>query len=310
MNLTIRANCDVRKVLFKDKTAVGLEVRSGGEIFTVEADNIILSGGAIASPQLLMISGIGPAGQLQEHGINLIHNLAGVGQNLRDHPVLPITFKTKPGVPLDGLAPRNQYMLRYTATGSTSRNDMIIMMFNFASERLERGGSRLDGIGIRMLLSLYLAESSGELTLQSKDPSVQPFLNYNYFAKPFDRERMREGIYKCLELAKHPDFDNLIEEVLEPLPSDLESDDSLDEWMMKEAYTGHHISGTCKMGPSRDPMSVVNQYGRIHGLENIRVIDASIMPDCIRANTNVTTMMIGERLSDMIISETKGSPRS
>jgi len=79
---------------------------------------------------------------------------------------------------------------------------------------------------------------------------------------------------------------------------------------MKEVYTGHHISGTCKMGPSRDPMSVVNQYGRIHGLENIRVIDASIMPDCIRANTNVTTMMIGERLSDMIISETKGSPRS
>ena len=159
----------------------------------------------------------------------------------------------------------------------------------------------MDGFGVRMTLSVYLAKSAGKLTLQSSDPSVQPFLNYNYFDDPFDRERMREVIYKSLDLAKHPKFEDLVEEVVEPYSSAFDSDDSLDEWMMKEATTGHHISGTCKMGPSTDHMAVVDQYGKVHGLENLRVADASVMPDCIRANTNVTTMMIGERISDFMI---------
>lgn len=303
LNLTIRANCDVQRILFEGKKAVGLVVKSGGETFTVEADNIILSGGAIASPQILMLSGVGPSEHLSEHGIDLVHHLPGVGSNLRDHPIVPISFRTKPEVPLEGLAPRQQYVLRYTAEGSDLRNDMIIIFQNFCTERVDRGGTRMDGYGVRMTLSLYLAKSSGRLTLQSNDASVQPFLNYNYFDEEFDRIRMREGILKCLDLAKHPDFSKMVEEVVEPLPKDLASDDALDEWMMKEATTGHHISGTCKMGPSTDEMAVVSQYGKVHGIENLRVIDASIMPDCIRANTNVTTMMIGERLSDLISSE-------
>ena len=102
-------------------------------------------------------------------------------------------------------------------------------------------------------------------------------------------------------MAKHPKFEELIEEVVEPYSAAFDSEDSLDEWMMKEATTGHHISGTCKMGPSTDEMTVVDQHGKVHGLENLRVADASVMPDCIRANTNVTTMMIGERISDFMI---------
>ena len=228
-------------------------------------------------------------------------NYLELGENLRDHPIVPVSFKTKSHVELDGLAPRNQYVLRYTASGSDLRNDMIIIMQSFATDRVDRGGARMDGFGVRMTLSVYLAKSAGKLTLQSSDPSVQPFLNYNYFDDPFDRERMREGIYKCLDLAKHPKFEDLVEEVVEPYSSAFDSDDSLDEWMMKEATTGHHISGTCKMGPSTDHMAVVDQYGKVHGLENLRVADASVMPDCIRANTNVTTMMIGERISDFMI---------
>ena len=301
LNLTIRANCNVRKVLFDSRRAYGLEVESEGEIFVVEAEEIVLSGGAIASPQILMLSGIGPGQHLEENGIEVIHNLPGVGQNLRDHPILPISFKTKEHVPLDGLAPRNQYVLRYTASGSDLRNDMIIIMQSFATERVDRGGSRMDGFGVRMTLSLYLAKSSGSLFLQSKDPSVQPFLNYNYFNESFDRERMREGIHKCIGLAEHPVFSDLVEELVEPHASALDSEESLDNWMMREATTGHHISGTCKMGQSEDSMAVVDQYGRVHGLDNIRVADASVMPDCIRANTNVTTMMIGERISDFMI---------
>ena len=101
-------------------------------------------------------------------------------------------------------------------------------------------------------------------------------------------------------LAEHADFRDIVEDRIEPTDADLESDDSLDDWLMREVSTAQHISCTCKMGPASDSMAVVDQYGRVHGLEGLRIVDASIMPDCIRANTNVTTMMIGERVSDFI----------
>ena len=138
------------------------------------------------------------------------------------------------------------------------------------------------------------------MKLTSTDPNEQPSLFYNYFAEEFDRQRSREGIRLALKLAEHPDFEGIIQERIEPQDSDIESDDALDTWMMKEATTGQHISGTCKMGPASDPMAVVGQNGRVHGIDGLRVVDASIMPDCIRANTNVTTMMIGERIADMV----------
>ena len=125
LNLTIRPNCDVRKILFEGKKAYGLEVESAGEVFTVEGDEIVLSGGAIASPQILMLSGVGPSDHLKEHGIDIVHELSGVGENLRDHPIVPVSFKTKSHVELDGLAPRNQYVLRYTASGSDLRLSLI-----------------------------------------------------------------------------------------------------------------------------------------------------------------------------------------
>ena len=303
LNLTIRANCTTRRVVIEDGRATGVEVESGGERFVVDADQVILSAGAIASPQILMLSGVGPAAHLREVGVPVVHDLPGVGQNLRDHPVVWATWRTKPEVELDGLAPRSQLMLRYTATGSELRNDMKITMQNFATERINRGGDRMEPVGVRMSVILDLAVSSGELTLASTDINDQPNLNYNYFAEEFDRQRSREGIRMALELADHDEFKDILEERIEPLDSELESDDALDEWMMREATTGQHISATCKMGPSDDPMAVVDQTGKVHGLEGLRVADASIMPDCIRANTNVTTMMIGERVADLIKAE-------
>ena len=174
---------------------------------------------------------------------------------------------------------------------------------NFGTERVDRGGNWTTPIGIQFWVVIMLAEGAGELTLTSKDVGVQPHLNYNYFAEEFDRRRSREGVHLALKLAEHPDFENVLEGRIEPLDSDLESDDALDQWMLREATTGQHISGTCKMGPASDPMAVVDQHGRVHGLDGLRVVDASIMPDCIRANTNVTCMMIGERISDLILGE-------
>ena len=300
LNLTIRANCLVHRLVFDGTRARGVEVESGGDTFLIEADEIILSAGAIGSPHILLLSGVGPAEQLTRLGIPLVLDLPGVGQNLRDHPLVWATWRTKPGFPLDGTAPRMQVCLRYTAEGSPLRNDMKISMQSFATERINRGGNRMQAVGIRMTAGIQLAIGKGELRLTSRDPHVQPFLDYRYLEDEFDRQRLREAIRLCVKLAEHPSFRDIIAERLEPTDADLASDAALDAWLLREVTTSQHISCTCKMGPASDPLAVVDQYGRVHGLDNLRVVDASIMPDCIRANTNVTTMMIGERVADFI----------
>ena len=300
LNLTIKANCTVHRILFDGKRAIGVEVESGGETFTAEAEEIILSSGAIGSPQILMLSGVGPAGQLQALGIPVVHDLPGVGQNMRDHPMVYVTFLTKKDHPMDGFAPRVQMALRYTAPDSDLRNDIQVLMQSFATGKVNLGGDRMEPLGIRMLAILNLAVGSGELRLTSADPSVQPFLDYRYFEDEFDRRRMREAIRLCVKLGQDEGFKDIVEDRIEPTDAELASDDALDVFMRREVTTGQHISCTCKMGPSDDPMSVVDQYGKVHGLQNLRVVDASIMPDCVRANTNVTTMMIGEHIADFI----------
>jgi choline dehydrogenase-like flavoprotein len=290
----------IHRILFDGAKAVAVEVESGGQRFTVEGEEIILSAGAIASPHLLLLSGVGPQDPLRRFNLPVVHHLPGVGQNLRDHPIIYITWRTRPEYPLDGLAPRIQLALRWTAQGSPLRNDLMIFMQSFATERVDRGGERMTPLGIRMLGVLDLAMSAGELRLQSTDPHVQPLLEYRYLEDEFDRRRMREMVRLAVQLAAHKDFQPIIAERIEPTDAELASDEALDEYLLREVTTGQHISGTCKMGPASDPMAVVDQYGKVHGLQNLRVVDASIMPNCIRANTNVTTMMIGERIADFI----------
>ena len=300
LNFTLRPNCTVHRILFDGKRATGAEVESGGEMFTVEANEIILSAGAIGSPQILMLSGIGPAGHLESLGIPVVANLTGVGQNLRDHPKVQVTWRTKPGFELNGLLPREQLSLRYTADGSNLRNDMKISMIAFATGRADEGGNRMAPLGICMSSGIQLAAGAGELLLTSKDPGVQPHLDYHYVEDPFDQRRLRDLVRLSVQLGEHAEFENIIEERIEPLDSDLASDEALDDWVARRVNTTSHISGTCKMGPSSDSRAVVDQFGKVHGMQGLRVVDASIMPDCIRANTNATSMMIGERIADFV----------
>ncbi|ETX04368.1 MAG: hypothetical protein ETSY2_29200 [Candidatus Entotheonella gemina] len=300
LNLTIKPNCTVHRLLFEGRRATGGEVECGGERFVVEGEEIVLSGGSIGSPHMLMLSGVGPAENLREAGVAPVHELPGVGQNLRDHPIVYLAFKTRDSHPLDGLAPRMQVALRYTAEGSHLRNDLQVLMQSFATQRIDRGGDRMTPLGIGMIAVLNLAVGSGEIRLTSTDPHAQPFLDYNYLQDEFDRRRLREVVRLCVRLSEHETFRDIIESRLTPTGADLASDDALDAYLLREAMSGQHISGTCKMGPDSDPMAVVDQFGKVHGLEGLRVADASIMPDCIRANTNVTTMVIGERIADFI----------
>ena len=147
---------------------------------------------------------------------------------------------------------------------------------------------------------LQLAIGSGELKLSSRDPNVQPSLDYRYLTEPFDRERLRNAIRYIIQLGEHPALKELMVERITPTDEELATDEALDAWLMKYTGTSHHISGTCKMGPSSDPLAVVDQHGKLHGLQGIRVADASIMPDCIRANTNATTIMIAEKIADYV----------
>ena len=301
LNLSIKADVTAQRILFDGRRAVAVEAESGGEQFTVEGDQIVVSSGAIASPQLLLLSGVGPADQLQGLGIDVTHHLPGVGQNLRDHPSACVLFRATGERP-DVQAPAIQVGFRYTVEGSNTRNDMQITPMLMTSEH-RPAQVQIDDHGnyIGMSASLQLAVGSGELRLTSSDAAVQPYLDYRYLTDPSDRERMRKAIRLAIQLAEHPEFQGILKERVNPTDADLASDDDLDAWLMKNVGTSHHISGTCKMGPDSDPMAVVDQYCRVRGVEGLRVADASIMPDVIRANTNATAIMIGERVADWVV---------
>ena len=297
LNVTVRSGVTARRIVFEGKRAVGVEVDSGEERFIVEGEQLIVSSGAIGSPQLLLLSGVGPAAHLQDMGIPVHHELPGVGQNLRDHPNVRMPIRVKSDFPLDSEAPRTQLALRYTAAGSKDRNDMQILQSSFSSPM---GGDPLEGEGIRFTCIIELAMGAGELKLASTDPHVQPHLDYRYLKDAWDRERLREGVRICLKLLEHDQYRDFVEECMSPTTADLASDDALDQWLLRNVTTTQHISGTCKMGPDSDPMAVLDQYCRVRGLEGLRVVDVSVLPDCVRANTNATTIMIAERVADWI----------
>ena len=312
LNLTVRPNCQVRRVLFQGKRAVGLLVDSRGETFTVAANEIILNAGAVGSPHLLLLSGVGPAEQLEKLDIPVVQDRPGVGQNLKDHPKVYVTWEVGDGL----VAPYNRgagsAALRLTAPGSHLRNDLSISFSTLVPPRLKgisavprnqrpRPGS--EGAATRhieMMIALLLPESRGELTLTSPDYRVQPAMHYNYLAEPFDRARLREGVRLALDLAGQPELAPLLGKRIEPEDKYLTSDDALDQWLLREATTYSHISCTCKMGPSDDPLAVVDQYGQVRGVEGLRIVDASIMPDLVRAPINPAVIMLAERVADFI----------
>ncbi len=297
LNLTVRGNVVVHRILFEGNRAVGVEAESGGELFRVDADQIVLSGGAIASPQILMLSGIGPAAHLQAMGIAVVRDLPGVGQNFRDHPMAPVRLQVRDDFPQDAEAPRIQAALRYTASGSGLRNDMQILPSSFS---FPLGGDPLAGEGVRLSCILELAEGKGSVTLASASPHDQPRLYYGFLEEEFDRERLREAVRICFDLLKHEAFQSIVSGPLTPTYEDLESEESLDDWLNRNVTTSQHLAGTCKMGPGSDPTAVVDQHCRVRGLEGLWVADTSVMPNVVRANTNTTAIAIAERVADWV----------
>jgi choline dehydrogenase len=293
LNLTIKPNALVKKVVFSGKRAAGLEVESGGETYLVEGEEIILSAGAIASPQLLMLSGVGPATQLRQLGIKPVIDLPGVGHNMKNHPSVSVRFLPASGYSPDPDSPRNQVGLRFTAVGSDYRNDIQVQPTSSYPGGQDAGEVR---VGCR----LELPFSAGKLELAFLNPRAQPKLEYRFLTDPRDRQRLREAVRLCLRLFQDTPLQRVVGARITPTDLNLSDDEALDSWLQRTVTIAGHTSCTCKMGPASDPMAVVDQYCRVRGLESLRVVDASVMPEIVRANTNATVIMIGERVADLI----------
>ena len=297
-NLEIRARAPAGRILIEGGRAAAVEIRGPAGVERIAAGEIILTGGAIGSPQLLLLSGIGPAADLRALGIPVQADLPGVGGNLRCHAQCGVNMEAEPAFLGTGEEPPLQMGCRYTAAGSGLRNDMFLHPGSAAP----RGGYYADAevVGFNLVASIYLAAGAGHLGLASTDPGRQPRLDYNYLGESADLDRMREGVRILLDLLDHEAFRGIARAPLNITAADTRSDAALDDWMRRVVATSHHVSGTCKMGPDSDPAAVVGERGRVKGVEGLRVADASIMHDCIRANTNLTTMMIAERVAELM----------
>ena len=311
LNLTVKGQVYVKQILFENMTAYGLEAESGGEPFFVEADKIILSCGAIRSPQLLMLSGIGPKDQLEEFEIPLIHSSPGVGKNLMNHLSAQITFKVKDSVPMELDPDGADFEFHYTSDGSSEKNDMVLKTSTVIDPRAERvQGVRTKFITgevppervARLSCQLGLPTGSGYVKLASSDPNDQPEFNYCYLQHPDDARRVREGIRKGIDLLDSEAYKSVIDYRISPTDDVLNDDKMLDLWIRETVGTARHVSGTCKMGPNSDPQAVVDQYGKVKGMSGLWVIDASIVPKIPRSGgIYPTVMMMAEKLSEYLI---------
>ncbi|MBV9546484.1 MAG: GMC family oxidoreductase N-terminal domain-containing protein, partial [Chloroflexi bacterium] len=200
-NFSIVPDSRVGRVLIEGNRAVGVVAERNGETSLFDADEVILSAGAIGSPHVLMLSGVGPADQLRRAGVDVRVDLPGVGQNLRDHPHVYSTWRPTDEYRMDPSLPRYQVVLRYTATGSDLRNDMQIFMTSFATARVDRGGDGVTPVGITLQPVLNLSVGQGALCLESADPNVQPRIDFHYLEDDFDRRRLRDSLHLCEELA-------------------------------------------------------------------------------------------------------------
>jgi choline dehydrogenase len=294
-NLVIRAHTSARRVIVTDGRATGVDVETDGKRAVLRADEIILSAGAIGSPHLLLLSGIGPRADLRPLGITTVADLAGVGKNLRNHPLAAVSWRvTDRYRSAEELPIPWQVQLRCTTPGSSYTNDACLGVAVLT--RRTPGDPR---IGISTLL-MHEA-SAGSLCLVSTDPDVQPEIDLGFLNEPEDRTRMRAMIDLALELGASPALDALRGPLVQPEAPDLEDPRALDEWLLRNVMTSHHPAGTCRMGAASDPFAVVDATGRVHGVDGLRVVDASIMPDCPRVNINATTMMVALKIADAIV---------
>ena len=292
-NLRIRPNTLTGRVVFEGTRAVGVEVETDGNIEVLRARTIILSAGALQSPAILMRSGIGPRDELERHDIELLRDIQGVGTRLSDHPALAVVCRAKDPSLLDADQPIVQTILRYTAPGSAFRNDLQIEAFSFSP----RGGP-LTNFAIAAVLEQV--HGTGTLRLASADPHAPPVVEQRFCEDERDRSRLVACLRDTVAFVKTKPLSDMVVEQTFPDPRRALSDESLGDLCLRLSASGFHPCATVPMGPASDQGAVVDQYGRCHSVEGLVVADASIMPTVTRANTNLTSIMIGEMVGEWV----------
>ncbi len=319
-NLHLEMHALTHCILLDGKRAVGVRFKDrSGQINDVFAtQDVILASGPINSPKLLMLSGIGPEKHLRDHGIDVKHHLPGVGENLHDHLEVwiqqactqPITLNSSLGLFSKGLIGLRWLLFRngLGATNHFESNGYIrsrpgipypdIQYHFLAGAVAFDGSSAANQHAFQVHLGPNKPRSRGTLTLHSSNPEDPPRLFFNYLAHEDDRRAFRDGIRLTREIFAQPAFDQYRGAELNPGAS-VQSDDELDSFVAANAETGYHPCGSCKMG--LDPLAVVDPQNRVHGIENLRVIDSSIMPTITNGNLNAPTIMIGEKGADHVL---------
>ncbi|MCP4472084.1 MAG: choline dehydrogenase [Gammaproteobacteria bacterium] len=318
-NLELVTHTLVEQLLLENRRAVGVRVRHRGTTQKVRARReVIVSCGAIKSPQLLMLSGIGPAGELERHGIAVQHEMPGVGQNLQDHLKIHCTWKCAQPITYDRVSrPWNQLGigLRWLTTrhgfgasniweagGLIRGNDHVDypnLQYHFAPISAHYEGRKIKlSQGFTLQVDQLRPVSRGHIALISANPAARPAVHFNYLSEAFDLRELCEGYEKINELISQPAFDALRGERRDPAP-DVNSGAQIENWIRTTASTDFHPSCSCRMGS--DDNAVVDAELKVHGLEGLRVVDASVMPDIVSGNLNAPTQMIAARAADFIL---------
>jgi choline dehydrogenase len=287
-NLTVIGEAQVGSLLLRGKAAMGVRYRKEGRDDSATADKVVLSAGVYHSPQILMLSGIGPSAELKRLDISVVQDMPGIGENYQDHPMVTMTFKAN-------LANQKPLMRARSTVKIYFKTDPAREYLNF--HIIPREAIELSGIGDMLGFSCNLLEQTnrGKVTLRSADPADLPDIDPQVLEHPKDIAAMLSAMRFVQRLAGTDPLSQFFGELFSPGANE--------DWekFARSSYTSYyHGVGTCKMGPASDPMAVVDQRLRVHGVDNLWVGDASIMPTVAHANTNLTVMMIAERATDFI----------
>ncbi|MEZ5594214.1 MAG: GMC family oxidoreductase N-terminal domain-containing protein [Gammaproteobacteria bacterium] len=322
-NLTVLTDCLATGLLIEKQRAVGVTYRRNGRTETVRASQeVIITAGAIGSPKLLLLSGIGPAEQLRKLGIAVVQDLAGVGQNLQDHFDIDIVYELNGNSSLDkyrkphwklwaglqyecfrsgpvtsNLAEGGAFW--YSSQSADKPADTPDLQFHFLpAAGVEAGVPALpSGSGCTLNSYFVRPRSRGSVQLQSTDPAVAPYINPNYIAEPYDLQVAVEGIRLSREIMQQTAFRKYLKKEHFPGES-VSSQAELEDYARQFGRTSYHLAGTCKMGVAAD--AVVDPQLRVHGIDGLRVCDSSVMPSLVSSNTNAPSIMIGEKASALI----------
>jgi len=300
-NLTVWSRAQVHQVLLDGGRATGVLVERGDTLETVDAGEVILSAGAIHTPALLMRSGIGPAADLRALGIECIVDNAAVGAELTDHPGLFLFLAPGRHAP-DTDATQFQLGARCSSASGGVDNDMLVSMMNFWDLTTSPDFQSFLGVPLVVVLTCGVHEprSRGRVTLTSSDPREQPGIAFNLLDERADLERLVEGLRLTRAMATSGEMADFVDRTLVLSDADFDDQAALEQYARNFVAPWYHACATCRMGPSTDPTAVVDDQLRVHGIDGLRVADASVFRTIPRAPTNLTAIAVAEGAAEMI----------